>query len=157
MGLSFGPLAVAGTVYALTGAVSTADFLVGMPIGLLTIAILWINEFPDVESDRETGKINLVVALGRERARWGYVLLMVAAFGLAIYWTVVTGLMPLGALLILAGAPLAYRASNVLVNEYAERTLVRANVYTIQLHALAGFLMAAGLYWSEPLTRLLGL
>ena len=157
IGLSFGPLAVAGTVFALTGGVTVTDFLVGVPIGLLTIAILWINEFPDIEADKETGKINLVVVLGRERARWGYVLLMLAAFGLAIYWTLVTGLFPLGALLILAGAPLAYQASRVLLNEYAERTLVRANATTIQLHAIAGLLMAAGLFWSEPITRLLGL
>jgi 1,4-dihydroxy-2-naphthoate octaprenyltransferase len=68
--LNFGPLAVAGTVYALTGRVSWNDFLVGIPVGLLTAAILWINQFPDIEADRETGKYNLVVMLGRERARW---------------------------------------------------------------------------------------
>jgi 1,4-dihydroxy-2-naphthoate octaprenyltransferase len=157
VGLSFGPLATAGTVFALTGSVATADYLVGVPIGLLTIAILWINEFPDVEADKESGKINAVVALGRERARWGYVLLMVAAFGLAIYWTVVTQLMPIGALLILVAAPTAYKASRVLLEEYAERTLVRANASTITLHAVAGFLMAAGLFWSDSISRLLGL
>jgi 1,4-dihydroxy-2-naphthoate octaprenyltransferase len=157
VGLSFGPLATAGTVFALTGQVTTADFLVGVPIGLLTIAILWINEFPDVEADKKSGKINAVVALGRERARWGYVLLMVSAFGLAIYWTLVTKMMPIGALLILAGAPMAYKASRVLLNEYAERTLVRANASTITLHAVAGFLMAAGLFWSDSIGRLLGL
>lgn len=157
VGLNFGPLAVAGTVYALTGSVSLADFLVGLPIGLLTIAILWINQFPDIEADRETGKLNLVVVLGRQRARWGYLLLMLAAFGLAIYWSLITGLFPLGALLILGAAPLAIQASRVIVAEYAQRSLVRANVATIQLHALAGLLMAAGLYWSEPISRLLGL
>ena len=64
IGLNFGPLATAGTVYALTGNISAADFLVGIPIGLLTTAILWINQFPDEDSDRATGKINLVPAGG---------------------------------------------------------------------------------------------
>lgn len=157
VGLNFGPLAVAGTVYALTGAVSLADFLAGVPIGLLTIAILWINQFPDLEADEASGKINLVVMLGRERARWGYVLLMLAAFGLALYWTLVNGLYPLGALLILGGAPLAYQASRVILKEYRERSLVRANVATIKLHSIAGLLMAAGILWSGAISELLGL
>jgi 1,4-dihydroxy-2-naphthoate octaprenyltransferase len=73
-GAELGPLATAGTVYALTGQVSLVDFLIGVPIGLLTTAILWINQFPDEQADRQAGKINLVVVLGARRARWGYLL-----------------------------------------------------------------------------------
>jgi 1,4-dihydroxy-2-naphthoate octaprenyltransferase len=156
IGLNFGPFVTAGTVYALTGTVDLADFLVGIPIGLLTIAILWINQFPDVESDRATGKLNLVVVLGKKRARWGYVVLMAAAYGLTLYWALANAF-PLGSLLLLGGLPLAIFASMVILKEYKERTLVRANVATIQMHALAGFLMAAGLYWNEALSRLLNL
>jgi 1,4-dihydroxy-2-naphthoate octaprenyltransferase len=156
VGLSFGPLAVAGTVYALTGTVALADFLAGVPIGLLTVAILWINQFPDLEADKASGKVNLVVVLGRERARWGYVALMLAAFGLALYWSLVSGIYPLGALLILGGAPLAYQASRVIMNEYKERSLVRANVATIKLHSVAGLLMAAGIFFNGALMTLLG-
>jgi 1,4-dihydroxy-2-naphthoate octaprenyltransferase len=157
VGLAFGPFAVAGTVYALTGRAALVDFLAGVPIGLLTIAILWINQFPDVEADKASGKNNLVVTLGKAQARWGYVLLMVAAFGLAAYWTLVSGIFPLGALLILGGAPLAIQASRVIVREYGQRSLVRANVATIKLHAIAGLLMAVGILFSEPISRLLGM
>jgi len=157
IGLNFGPLAVAGTVYALTGRVTLAEFLAGVPIGLLTIAILWINQFPDLESDKATGKNNLVVVLGRARSAWGYVLLMLTAFGLAIYWTLQTGTFPIGALLILGGVPLAYQASRVILKEYAERSLVRANVATIKLHAISGFLMAAGILGSGAIAGLFGM
>jgi 1,4-dihydroxy-2-naphthoate octaprenyltransferase len=156
IGLNFGPLAVAGAVYAMTGQAALIDFLLGAPIGLLTTAILWINQFPDEEADKATGKINLVVALGRERARWGYPLLMIAAFGLAVYLAL-TSALPIGSLLILGGAPLAIYASRVIVREYARRSLVRANVATIQLHFLSGILMAAGILFSGAITRLLGL
>jgi 1,4-dihydroxy-2-naphthoate octaprenyltransferase len=156
IGLNFGPLAVAGTVYAMTGSVALVDFWAGVPIGLLTIAILWINQFPDVVSDQATGKINLVVVLGRQRARWGYLALMLGAFGLALLWTA-TDTFPAGALLIVGGLPLAIHASRIIVREYADRTLVRANVATIQLHMLAGVLMAAGLLWSDQISRLLSL
>ena len=156
VGLNFGPLAVAGTVFALTGRVTLVDFLAGVPIGLLTIAILWINQFPDEAADKATGKHNLVVVLGKARAAWGYVLLMLAAFGLVVYWTLVNGTFPIGALLILAGVPLAYQASRVILREYAERSLVRANATTIKLHAVAGMLMAAGILWSGAISSLLG-
>lgn len=156
VGLNFGPLATAGTVYALSGRATLADFLVGVPIGLLVTAILWINQFPDEESDRLTGKINLVVILGKRRARWGYLLLLSAAFGLALL-LLATGVLPLGALLILGGLPLAFYAGRIAIMEYNQRTLVRANAATIQLHLISGLLMVAGLLLSPAIGRLIGL
>ena len=144
IGLNFGPLATAGTVYALTGNVTLVDFLVGIPIGLLTTAILWINQFPDEESDRITGKINLVVLFGKKRARWGYLVLLAAAFGLLLYWLAV-GVLPLAALLIVLGIPLAVYAARIAMREYDQRSLIRANAATIQLHLVTGLLLVAGL------------
>jgi len=143
VGLNFGPLATAGTVYALTGQVTLVDFLIGVPIGLLTTAILWINQFPDEQADRQTGKINLVVVLGARQARWGYLLLLVGAFGLLLYW-LITGLFPIGMLLAFLSLPLAVYAVRIAFREYNQRSLVRANSATIQLHLVAGLLMFAG-------------
>jgi 1,4-dihydroxy-2-naphthoate octaprenyltransferase len=148
IGLNFGPLATAGTVYALTGSVSPSDFLIGIPIGLLTTAILWINQFPDEVSDRETGKINLVVLLGKKRARWGYLLLLALAFGILLYWFA-AGALPLSALLILASIPLAVYAGRIAVREYDQRSLIRANAATIQLHLAFGLLLVVGLLVSK--------
>lgn len=148
IGLNFGPFATAGTVYALSGSVALTDFLIGIPIGLLTTAILWINQFPDEDSDRETGKINLVVLLGKKRARWGYLLLLAAAFGLLIYWFA-AGVLPLGVLLILFSIPLAIYAGRIAVREYDQRSLIRANVATIQLQLAFGLLLVAGLLLSD--------
>ncbi len=152
VGLNFGPLATAGTVYAMTGQIGLADFLVGVPVGLLTTAILWINQFPDAESDQRAGKINLVVVLGKKRARWGFLMLLAATFGLSLYW-LVSGVLPLGAILILGGLPLAWNAGRIALQEYDQRTLVRANAVTIQLQLVAGLLMAAGLLFSEQISR----
>lgn len=145
IGLNFGPLMTAGAVMALTGRVSWQDFAIGLPAGLLTTAILWINQFPDEEADRVSGKLNLVVVLGKERARWGYVALMVAAFGIGVAG-VVAGVFPLGALAMLLAAPLAISASRTLFRHYADRELVTANATTINLQLIAGLLMAAGIF-----------
>lgn len=145
--LNFGPLAVAGTVYALTGSVTLVDFLVGIPIGLLTTAILWVNQLPDEESDRLASKMNLVVVLGKKRARWGYLALMCTTFGLLLYWMVI-GTFPLGAALALLSLPIAWKATRIVIQEYDQRSLSQASAATIKVHMLAGLLMAAGLILS---------
>lgn len=145
VGLNFGPLMVAGTVFALSGLVTWDAFFVGLPIGLLTTAILWINQFPDMASDALTGKHNLVVVLGKHRARWGYIFLLVAAFGLPVFG-VAFGALPATSLLVLAGLPLAISAVVVLFRHYNDRALVKANSTTILLHMVAGLLLAGGLF-----------
>jgi len=145
VGLAFGPLATAGTVYALTGVSPLSSFLIGIPIGLLTILILWINQFPDEEADKAAGKNNLVVVLGKENARWGYLLLVSAAFGLVIY-LVMMGQFPPLTLITLILVPFAIFACVIVFRNYAKRSLIRANVATIQLHALAGLLMAVSIF-----------
>lgn len=154
IGINFGPLVTAGTVYALTGSISAADFLIGIPIGILTTAILWINQFPDEDSDRETGKINLVVLLGKKRARWGYLLLLIVAFGLLLYW-LAAGLLPLSVILIVASIPLAIYAGRIAIREYDQRSLIRANAATIQLHLAFGLLLVVGLLVSQLVNGLL--
>jgi hypothetical protein len=84
------------------------------------------------------------------------VALLLAAFGIVIYG-VLQNLLPIGASLILAGLPLAVYTCVIILREYGSRTLVRANSATIQLHLLAGLLMAAGLLWGERLLGLIGL
>lgn len=148
IGLNFGPLMTAGTVMALTGRVTWQDFLVGLPVGLLTTAILWINQFPDETADRASGKNNLVVVLGKERARWGYVALMVGAFGVSAVGAL-TRVFPLGALAILLAIPMAYTATRTLFRHYADRQLVTANATTINLQLVAGLLMAVGILASQ--------
>ncbi len=156
VGSCFGPLMTAGTVCSLTGVVSPADFLVGVPVGLLTTAILWINEFPDAPSDEKTGKLNLVVVLGKAKARWGYLALQVVAFALIVL-AVVAGIFPTGAILFLVGLPLAYKAVRVLFKHYEDRELVSANVATIQLQLVSGLAMAAGLAWGKSMLGMVGL
>ena len=145
IGLNFGPLMVAGAIYALSGSLTWLDFLAGVPIGLFTTAILWINEFPDLKTDEESGKLNLVVTLGQERARWGYLALLVLAFGFVVLGAAL-GWFPLGALAMLLSLPIAYFTTRTLFQHYRDRALIKGNAATIQLHMLSGLLLAAGLW-----------
>lgn len=154
VGLCFGPLLTAGTWTALTGRVDLAPFLIGVPAGLLTAAILWINEFPDAPSDAKTGKNHLVVVLGKRAARWGYAALWAAALAVVVALVALT-LVPALVLVALLALPLALKATRVLFAHYDDRELVHANQATIQLHLATGLLMAVGIALGDVVTRLL--
>ncbi len=78
--LAYGPGICAGTYLVQRGTVTTGAALLGVPLGLLVAAFLWINEFPDFAADAASGKRTLVVRLGRVRASRLYALLVLAAF-----------------------------------------------------------------------------
>ncbi len=148
VGLAFGPLLVAGCVFALTGQVHAADFVVGLPLGLLTAAILLINEFPDADADSMADKNHLVVTLGKAKARWVYVALVTLGLVLCLAMVLI-GTLPLGALATLLTIPTAFKAVQVLFSHYRDRELIEANVATIRLHVMAGLLLAAGIIASN--------
>ena len=144
IGVAFGPLLSVGAVAAVTGSIDPIAALLGIPVGLLTTAILWINEFPDAPSDALAGKTHLVVTIGTSAARWGYVALLAVAFGTLVLLVALGALAPT-ALLALLTLPLAVRSTIILFREYRSRTLVRANVGTIILQGAFGFALACGI------------
>jgi 1,4-dihydroxy-2-naphthoate polyprenyltransferase len=64
IGLNFGPALVWTGYFVQTGELAAPPFWAGMAMGLWTAAIITINQLPDFEADRQSGKHNLV-------ARWG--------------------------------------------------------------------------------------
>jgi 1,4-dihydroxy-2-naphthoate octaprenyltransferase len=148
IGLLFGPLLVLGARAVLDGglaAATTAESVyAGVALGLLTTNILWINEFPDLPSDKATGKHNLVVVLGARAARWGYLAILLGAFA-SIGVGVALGALPSLALLPFVLLPYGLWAARVVFAHYEDRTLVRANKATIILNFAFGILLAAGL------------
>lgn len=77
--LACGPLSVMTPYYIMSGSLSTMPLLASLPPGLMVTAILWINQFPDFETDREAGKKNLLVRMGREKGRLVYIILALTA------------------------------------------------------------------------------
>ena len=144
IGLNYGPLMTMGTIFAMSGIHSWDAFLFGIPLGLLTTAILWINQFPDSKSDEIAGKNHLVVVLGLEKASWGYLILMLAAFG-SIYVLYIYDIVEQGALLSLLGLPIALYYSYQVICNYNTRELAGANWGTIGIHAITGILLIVGL------------
>ena len=76
----FGPVAVVGTYYVQALAVTPEAFLASVPVGLLTTAILVVNNVRDARTDAKAGKRTLVVRLGERAGRAEYALLTWGAY-----------------------------------------------------------------------------
>jgi 1,4-dihydroxy-2-naphthoate polyprenyltransferase len=85
--LFFGIVAVAGSYFVQVTHLQWEAFALAVPVGLLAAAILVVNNFRDIDSDRRAGKRTLAVRLGRERTRDLYAAIVYLAFVLApVVW-----------------------------------------------------------------------
>lgn len=154
VGLSFGPLLVLGSYYVQAQQLAVEPIIASMPIGLLVMAILWINEFPDYNADRSVGKKTLVVRMGRKLAADLYLSIMLAAYGWSLAM-VALGLMPLFSLMVLLTLPLAVQAIKVARKNYEiSHLMVTANVTTIKIQLSFGILMIVSYILNYFLTPL---
>ena len=145
IGLNFGPLMVAGSALVQTGQILPEALLAGIPIGLLVAAIVYVNEFPDHDGDKATGKDTLIVVFGLEQARLGYVFLVVGAF-VSIIVMALNGTLPTLSLIALPAAYLGIRAVQTLYKYYNDRLLLPANAGTINMHLVTGLLFCIGIW-----------
>jgi 1,4-dihydroxy-2-naphthoate octaprenyltransferase len=102
----FGLVAVNGSYYVQLEELDWLPALLSLPVGLLSAAILVVNNIRDIETDRRVGKRTLAVRLGRERTRSVYLEMLVGAFAL-LPLALLAGDGPALALAGLAAAPMA--------------------------------------------------
>ena len=76
----FGVVAVTGTYYLQTGAVTLGALLVSVPVGLLVTDILVVNNLRDIQQDRRAGKRTLAVRIGERATQIQYAALVAGAF-----------------------------------------------------------------------------
>jgi 1,4-dihydroxy-2-naphthoate octaprenyltransferase len=81
--LCFGVVAVVGTAYVQMSSLSWLGLAASVPAGLLACALLMVNNLRDIGTDTVAGKRTLAVMLGDARSRLGYVLTLLAPFGIA--------------------------------------------------------------------------
>lgn len=78
--LFFGIVGVGGANYLLTLNFDTYILLPATFIGLLSAAVLNMNNMRDIENDRNSNKNTLVVKMGFEKAKWYHAMLITIAF-----------------------------------------------------------------------------
>ena len=138
-------LVVLGTDFVQRGEFSSLPLIAGLPFALLVAAILYINQFPDAQSDAATGKRTVVVRLGPQTARWGYVALTGGAYAwLAV--AIASGHLSAWTAISLLPAPLSFMACRQLLADASQPArLAPAIVQTVAAANLNGLLLSAGL------------
>ncbi len=154
VGLNFGPIVTLGSYYVQTGSWSlaalTEPFLASLPIGLLIAAVLWINEFPDVDADRAVGKKTLVLRLGHLRSVSVFITMLAASYLLVISYSLLRVFDSLQitsytTLIVLLSLPIGIKAVRVLRASYQDpHAIIPANAGTIMLHLSFGILAIVG-------------
>lgn len=76
----FGLVAVCGTYYVQAGTLSLVAVLASVPVGLLTTAVLVVNDVRDIESDTRAGKRTLPIRFGRKFGLAEYASLMMVSY-----------------------------------------------------------------------------
>lgn len=104
----FGPVAVAGTYYAQALHLPWMPVWIGLGPGLLSVAILTVNNLRDVNQDRQSGKKTLAVRFGLWYARVQYTLcIAIAVIFLPMAAAIYSGHI-LACIAVLAAAPGGY-------------------------------------------------
>ena len=149
--VAFGPLLTLGAGFAIsidTIQLYSQEFynliILGIPLGLLTTNILFINQYPDYTSDKKVGKNHLVVLLGKKASRWIYALNSALAVG-SLYFISENILNETqSSLFLYVLIPITMIYSYYLISGvfkyYNSRELIKYNIHTIYFHMFFSFI-----------------
>jgi len=133
--LLFGPALVMGGYFIQTGIFpDIKSFVLSLPFGFLTTAILFANEVPDLSEDKKAGKLTWVSITGQYRAFGVYYLLMLSAL-LSILMGIVLGYLGVISSLSFLCIFLAIKSANI-IRKYPEDKLrlFKSSKLTIAIH-----------------------
>ncbi len=143
VGLNFGVLVSLGSYVVQTGTIELEPLIPSIPLALLISLILLVNEFPDYNADKATGRRTLVVILGPKKARWIYLALASLTY-IYIAVAVVIGAAPSYTILALLSLPITAYALKYLFRYYRSPfDMIPSYVATILSYISVGFLLVA--------------
>jgi 1,4-dihydroxy-2-naphthoate octaprenyltransferase len=135
----FGLVATMGTYYAQTEKITLNSFIIAIPMGALSCAILAVNNIRDRAQDELVGKRTLAVRLGDAKARRIFVALLVTAHVAAVATLVPT------ALLTLVVAPMSYSISKLVLSGVTGKDLIPVLGRTGKLQLMFAIVFALAL------------
>ena len=104
--LFFGLLSVVGSNFLFTKHIDFTIFLPAISVGLLSVAVLNLNNMRDRENDEKAGKNTLVVKIGAEFAKYYHYYLLIASLLCALLFVVIEYQSPKQFLFLIAFIPL---------------------------------------------------
>ncbi len=117
--LFFGLLSVMGSYFLFTKQLHFIVFFPAIAIGLLSTAVLNLNNMRDRENDKKVGKNTLVVKIGAEFAKYYHYYLIIASLLFTLLYTLIAYKNPIQFLFLIAYIPLAKHLVFVTKNQEA--------------------------------------
>ena len=134
-------MATVGTTYVQLGRVTGLAVVAAVPVGLLAVALLVVNNLRDIPGDTASGKRTLAVRIGAPATRRLYAGVVLVPFALAGALAVSR----VWSLLALVAVPLAVIPIRRVLSGEAGKGLIAVLVATARLQLVFGALLAAGL------------
>lgn len=153
--LAWGPLMVEGSYFIQTGKLSLQVMPLAIFLGILTLLILFINEFADEEADRKAGRRMWIHLFGRRRAPYIHLILFIIAFA-SLFYGIMRGYAPWFSLVVFLAFPLgisAYLHASRNVDrphaEFLPAVIKTINTYNLSFLLLAVSLVVARIIWGS--------
>jgi 1,4-dihydroxy-2-naphthoate octaprenyltransferase len=137
----FGLVATVGTAYVQVGGITGLAVGAAVPVGLLAVALLVVNNLRDIPGDRASGKRTLAVRIGAPATRKLYAATVLTPFAVAV---VLAAWRP-GTLLVLLALPLAIAPVRQVLGGLEGKGLIAVLGATGRLQLVFGGLLAAGI------------
>ncbi|MEA2434831.1 MAG: 1,4-dihydroxy-2-naphthoate polyprenyltransferase [Actinomycetota bacterium] len=140
----FGPIMVLGTYFVIAQRFTFEAFYASLPVGILIMLVLYVNQIPDRPADEKVGKRTVVVRFGKDGIVKGYAFFVALAFVL-IAAGALTGVMPVWTLVALPTAYLGLKVYRSLDSNYESPYELMAGMgQNIMLHLFCGLALCAG-------------
>ena len=145
--LSYAVIPILGTTYAAISEYYYPALVLALPIGLITVAILHVNNTRDIESDRAAGIRTLAMLIGLKASVQLYAFEVIFPF-VAVIATIMCGWLPWHSVIVLFALPKAWRCARVVLDSPKKgmETLVMHDAATSQLQLLFSLLLAVSLF-----------
>lgn len=147
-GVGFGLLMTLGAFWVFADKLTGGAWLLALIVSLLVSNLLLLNQFPDVEADRQVGRRHLPIVIGRRHsasvfsllAALSYILLLLGVIAQQLPWQSLLGLLSLPVLFTLLPGIFKYAEQPAKLSRYLGLNVLLCHLYPL--------LICAGLYWA---------
>jgi 1,4-dihydroxy-2-naphthoate octaprenyltransferase len=150
--LSYAVIPILGTTFATISEYYYPALVLALPIGLITVAILHVNNTRDIESDRAAGIRTFAMLIGLKASVQLYAFEVLFPF-VAVIATIMCGWLPWYSVIVLFALPKAWKCARVVLDSPKKgmETLVMHDAATSQLQLMFSLLLAVSLFVAAAL------
>lgn len=144
---SYALIPIMGTTYAVGYEYYAPALILALPIGLITVAILHVNNTRDIETDGQVGIKTFAMLIGRNASITLYVIEILLPF-LLVLVSILFGLLPIYSVITLLALPKAWSNSRIMLSARKKgiENIAPLDEATAQLQLIFSLLLAVSLF-----------